>query len=168
MCRLTVAIWPFEPWPSPVISLGLVAPTAFLETHSYFCFGCRKCSLKQHFCSTDPSFSAAGCNSPHFFWGLNDRHAFHTLIFKQMSYSCCKHCRCDTWSFFEIFGMPLDRCYSMTVEGGWVGMVMDELPAFPGWRTTAMQEITSATSPGWLTVAPYGKNHKTLNPWPTQ
>lgn len=102
----------------------------FWETHKYFCVGCRKCSLKQRFSSTDPSSSAAGCNSPRF-WGLNDRHVFHILIFKQMSYSYCERCRCDILSFFNIFGMVLDRCYNMTVEVRGVGMVIDEPAAFP-------------------------------------
>lgn len=153
MCRLTVALWPIEPWAPPSIPLGLVALAPFWVTHGYFCVGCRKCSLKQNFNSTDPSSLAARCNSPRF-WGLNDRHVFHILLFKQMSYSYYKCCRCDKLSFFNIFGMVLDRCYNMTVEVRGVGMVIDEPAAFCCWRTTAMQGITSARRQGWLTVAP--------------
>lgn len=98
MCRLTVALWPFEPWPPPVsLCLATLTPL-FGKNLRYFCFGCMKCSLKPRFSSTDPSSSAAGCNS-HCFWGLNDRHVFHILLFKQMSYSYCERCRCDILSF---------------------------------------------------------------------
>lgn len=73
---------PLTFWPPPLI--GLVALTPF--SWRYFCIGCRKFSSKPHF---DPRSSAAGCNSPRF-WRFIDRHVFHILIFKQMSYSYCE------------------------------------------------------------------------------
>ncbi len=164
MCRLTVALWLFEPWPPPP---ALVALTAFFRRPIGIFVGCRRCSLKQRFSSTDPCSSAAGCNSAHF-WGLNDRHVVHILIFKQMSYSYCEHCTCEKLSFFRIFGMMLDRCYSTTVEVRWVRMVIDEPAAFLGWWAAVTQWIAPARRRGWLTVAPYGKNRKTLNLRPAQ
>lgn len=86
--------------PSSHITMFSYTDPLFWENHRYFCFGCMKCSLKQRFSSTDPSSSAAGCNS-HCFRGLNDRHVFHILLFKQMSYSYCKRCRCDILSFLK-------------------------------------------------------------------
>lgn len=78
-----------------------------------------------------PSSRAAGCNSPPL-RSLSDRGAFHIPIFKRMSYGCCKRRRCDTRSFFQIFAVLLDRCYSATVEvGRFNGRLMDELAAAP-------------------------------------
>ena len=123
MCRLTVALWPFEPWPHPIpnlILLGLVALTPFWETNRYFCVGCMKCVLNHHLSSSYLSSSAAGCNFS-CFWGLNDRHVFHILIFKQLSYSYCERCRCDMLSFFHILAWCLTdvRAWQRKSVGEW-------------------------------------------------
>lgn len=56
----------------------------------------------------------------------------------------------------------LGRCYSMTVEYHRERMVINEQAADEPQESPLWEDKDD-----WL-WHPYGKNHKTLNPWPTQ
>lgn len=58
--------------------------------------------------------------------------------------------------------MMLGRCYSMTVEYHQERMVINEQAADEPQESPLREDKDD-----WL-WHPYGKNHKTLNPWPAQ
>jgi len=146
MCPMIVALWPFEPWPPLPTSLGWGALTPFFLG--------------------DP-LVAGRATDPEVVTLLVPRGLMTDMCFIYSSSNgwvtvIVNAADVAYYHSLNIFGMVSDRCYNMMAEVRTAGMVMDVPAALSGWRTG----IASAVRHGWLTVAPSGKNHKTLNPWP--